>query len=37
MQLFAAVVFLAGRSGVFCNGQIIHPDGGALLTSPSSM
>ena len=36
-DMAASILFLAGRSGVFYNGQIIHPDGGALLTSPSSM
>ena len=36
-DMAASILFLAGRGGVFYNGQIIHPDGGALLTTPSSM
>lgn len=36
-DMAASILFLAGRSGVFYNGQIIHPDGGALVINPSSM
>ena len=36
-DMAASILFLAGRSGVFYNGQIIHPDGGALVTTASSM
>merc|ERR1712093_348222 len=36
-DMAASILFLAGRGGVFYNGQIIHPDGGALVINPSSM
>jgi len=36
-DMAAAVLYLAGPGGVFLNGQIVHPDGGALLTQPSSL
>lgn len=34
-DMAAAILYLAGPGGVFLNGQILYPDGGILLTSPS--
>jgi NAD(P)-dependent dehydrogenase (short-subunit alcohol dehydrogenase family) len=31
----AAILFLAGPSGTFLNGQVIYPDGGNILVSPA--
>jgi NAD(P)-dependent dehydrogenase (short-subunit alcohol dehydrogenase family) len=31
----ACVLFLAGPSGMFLNGQVIYPDGGNILVSPA--
>jgi NAD(P)-dependent dehydrogenase (short-subunit alcohol dehydrogenase family) len=31
----AALLFLAGPSGTFLNGQVIYPDGGNILVSPA--
>ncbi|KAE8449672.1 hypothetical protein EG329_007447 [Mollisiaceae sp. DMI_Dod_QoI] len=31
----ACILFLAGPSGVFLNGQVIYPDGGNILVSPA--
>lgn len=36
-DMASAVLFLAGPGGCFFNGQIVHPDGGNLLTSPSTL
>ncbi|KAH0602889.1 uncharacterized protein H6S33_008539 [Morchella sextelata] len=35
-DMAAAVLYLAGPGGVFLNGQVLYPDGGNVLTSPSS-
>jgi len=35
-DMAAAILYLASPGGVFLNGQILYPDGGAVLTSPSS-
>ncbi len=36
-DIAAAVLYLAGPGGVFLNGQILYPDGGAVLPNASSM
>jgi hypothetical protein len=32
----ASILFLAGRGGLFYNGFVLTPDGGALLINPGS-
>lgn len=34
-DMAAAILYLAGKGGLFLNGQILYPDGGNLLISPS--
>jgi len=36
-DMAGSILFLASRAAIFYNGQIIHPDGGALLTNPASL
>lgn len=36
-EMAATILYLASPGGLFCNGEVIHPDGGSLLTSPSAM
>jgi len=36
-DMAGAVLYLASRAGVFSNGLILHTDGGALVTMPSSL
>lgn len=36
-EMAATILYLAGPGGLFCNGEVIHPDGGAMLASPSAM
>ncbi|KAK5098651.1 hypothetical protein LTR70_002540 [Exophiala xenobiotica] len=36
-EMAATLLYLAGPGGLFCNGEVIHPDGGNLLVSPAVM
>lgn len=36
-EMAATILYLAGPGGLFCNGEVIHPDGGNLLVAPSAM
>ncbi|KAK5937126.1 hypothetical protein PMZ80_010667 [Knufia obscura] len=36
-EMAATLLYLAGPGGLFCNGEVIHPDGGSTLTSPAVM
>ncbi|GFZ50648.1 hypothetical protein JCM24511_08406 [Saitozyma sp. JCM 24511] len=36
-DMAAATLYLASHTGVFTNGQILHPDGGATVQTPSSL
>ncbi|TFY68408.1 hypothetical protein EVJ58_g1038 [Rhodofomes roseus] len=35
-DMAAAIVYLVGPNSNFLNGQVLHPDGGAVLTSPAT-
>ncbi|KDQ53525.1 hypothetical protein JAAARDRAFT_61240 [Jaapia argillacea MUCL 33604] len=35
-DMASAVLYLVGKNSLFTNGQVLYPDGGALLTSPAA-
>jgi NAD(P)-dependent dehydrogenase (short-subunit alcohol dehydrogenase family) len=36
-DMASAILYLVGPSSTFTNGQVLYPDGGAVLTQPAGM